>query len=170
MSLDSKNSNNTKSANLYNGANCGSYSWAQTYKDIEITVNVDAAFPLCKKNFRVDLDRNGIQIFYYPRTTTSAGHCQWMTLLQGEFSHSVDIDSCFWILDNKTKNLIIFFDKTDSLWWSNLIQNEQTKIIGTRDLCISANELTDSDRGVCNELILEQMEKLRINSGSQRAR
>lgn len=87
-------------------------------------------------------------------------------LMSGQFEHSVDTGSAHWLLDNDGPAIVIYIDKSESMWWKNLLLNEEVKESGPRNYTVSMDLLDDGSRMVIDKLIVEQRNKMNGNVDS----
>lgn len=159
---------------IYNGAQCKSYSWTQNHSDIEIRIKVthviryqDVSFTITPNTIDIKLlrqARNG-QSWHPPNghLTNSPVCLLDVTLLKGVFEHRVDTDSVYWLIDIEEPGIVVYVDKSEPMWWRKLLLDERVVKAGPTNYSVSMDHLDDGSRMVIDKLVNEQRTKL-VNS------
>lgn len=146
---------------IYNGARCVGYRWAQSHTDIE--VKIDLGTPVRYDNLSVDLSPRHIRIrvVNLPETEEesalySAGRVVERTLIEGNFEDTINPETVYWILDaDRRPGLIIYLDKGTAKWWDQFLQGEQVIEKGPVNHVADLEDLEDGSRMAIDKLIYD---------------
>lgn len=151
-------------SDIYNGAICKSYCWSQNHSDLEIRVKLLRIVKYENINVSVSPDKIRVEIIDNQKPANLVNHIdqvgsETVCLIDGQFEHSVCTDSAYWLLDNDEPSIVIYVDKSESMWWKNLLIKEEIIRSGPRNYLIQMDNLDDGSRMAVDKLITEQRKK-----------
>lgn len=149
----------------YNGSKCRSYCWSQSHSDVEISVKLKQIVKY--ENVNVTISPSSIKVELYDVLRPS--ECQQqlrddfssgkVTLIEGQFEHPIITESFYWLLDNDGPCVMIYFDKSENIWWKQLLLNEEVTESSPRNYTVLMDHLDNGSRMCIDRLIVEQRNK-----------
>lgn len=148
----------------HNGSKCRSYCWSQSHSDVEISVKLTQIVKY--ENVNVIISPTGIKVELFNvkqevsqqqlSDDSSSGR---VTLIEGQFEHPIATESVYWLLDNDGPCIMIYFDKSENIWWKQLLLNEEVTESSPRNYTILMDHLDNGSRMCIDRLIVEQRNK-----------
>lgn len=151
-------------SNIYNGASCKSYCWSQNHSDLEIRVKLTKVIKYEDVNVTITSKRVKVEIIDQPVSHGKQVEFSSSCLIDGQFEQSVSAESAYWLLDNEEPSIVIYIDKSESMWWKQLLLDEEATQIGPTNFSIAIDNLDDGSRMVVDKLIVEQKKKVNSNN------
>lgn len=153
--------NKPELTDIFNGAQCRNYSWAQTHADLEIRIKL--AKPTRYEDVNVILSENKICVELFHSETIRQRFDPGLpteVLVEGEFEHPIDVGSAYWLIQKDEPTIIIYIDKREEMWWKHLLLNEEVTEIGPRNYTVPMDGLDEGSRMAIAKLISEQKQKI----------
>lgn len=148
---------------IFNGAQCRGYSWAQTHVDLEIHVKLAKRAKYDDVDVILTANRICVQLSH-PDTVKfrSDPGLPKETLVEGEFEHPIDVESAYWLIQNDVPTIVIYIDKREEMWWKQLLMGEQVTEAGPREYSVPMDYLAEGSRMAIDKLLTEQRRRFKI--------
>lgn len=156
----------------HNGSKCKSYCWSQSHSDIEISVKLtemvkyeDINVIIGPSDIKVELLIPKQRSIYKQQQhqdqqhSSECSNCTRMTLIEGQFEHQITTESVYWLMDNDGPCIMIYLDKSENIWWKQLLRNEEVTESSPRNYTILMDHLDNGSRMCIDRLIVEQRNK-----------
>lgn len=154
------------SPSSHNGSKCRSYCWSQNHSDIEISVKLtkivkyeNVNVVITSTNIKVELVDTDPESSDRREPSTDDFKSNRRVLLEGQFEHSISTESVYWLLDSAGPCIMIYMDKSENIWWKQLLLNEQVTESSPRNYSILMDHLDNGSRMVVDRLVVEQRNK-----------
>lgn len=141
---------NGEESSIYNGAECGSYTWCQTLTDLEI--NVQLSNEINPDQLNVSINRFGLSVTHID-----------CLIVSGAFERSIREDSFYWSLESHEdrKSLVIYLNKSEAAWWSQLLVDEIHLKEGKQSRVASIDDLDDETKMKIDKLLVDSRKRMR---------
>uniref|UniRef100_A0A1B6KVN7 CS domain-containing protein n=1 Tax=Graphocephala atropunctata TaxID=36148 RepID=A0A1B6KVN7_9HEMI len=136
---------------IYNGADCGTYRWAQTATEVDIKVPV--ASSVAKSN-NVKVDIQACQLTVKVR---SAGD-DWDTVVDGQLAFKHHKDESIWTL-LPGKQISIHLEKSGERWWDRLLTTETGRDLTSVDATRDVADLPPEDQMQVEKVMVQEERK-----------
>lgn len=167
MSLDKFRVGDRSSS--HNGSECKSYCWSQSHSDIEISIKLTGIVKYEDVNVIISPSDIKVELLIPKQRSTfkqqqdqqssDCSNCARLILIEGQFEHQITTESVYWLIDNDGPCIMIYLDKSENIWWKQLLLNEEVTESSPRNYTILMDHLDNGSRMCIDRLIVEQRNK-----------
>ena len=139
----------TMMPNSGNGGEAEHYVWHQTLTDVDVRVRIPVGTPA--KQIVCDFKKSK-WVFGLKGETP---------MIEGDLYADVQIDDCFWTMEDKTTVLVTFQKKNDMEWWDCVVRGHPC--IDTKKVTPENSKLSDLDgetRATVEKMMFDQQQKM----------
>ena len=139
----------TMMPNSGNGGEAEHYVWHQTLTDVDVRVRIPVGTPA--KQIVCDFKKSK-WVFGLKGATP---------MIEGDLYADVQIDDCFWTMEDKTTVLVTFQKKNDMEWWDCVVRGHPC--IDTKKVTPENSKLSDLDgetRATVEKMMFDQQQKM----------